>query len=119
VEELHYFSQLLSVYKVSDIWQIEVHTAETLVPGPSSLEAEIASDQISVEMIQVGGLILLSAVHKLIIYICNKGKWPDQWKEYTILPVHKKGDRADCNKHRGILLLSISYKFYGISISQG
>jgi hypothetical protein len=38
----NYFSQLLNVHNVSDVRQIEVHTAEPLVPGPSHLEVEIA-----------------------------------------------------------------------------
>jgi hypothetical protein len=33
-----YFSQLLNVYNVGDVKQIEVHTAEPLVPGPSQLQ---------------------------------------------------------------------------------
>jgi hypothetical protein len=37
-----YFSQLLNVRNVSDAREIEVHTAEPLVPGPSRLEVEIA-----------------------------------------------------------------------------
>jgi hypothetical protein len=37
-----YFSQLLNVHNVSDGSQIEVRTAEPLVPGPSCLEVEIA-----------------------------------------------------------------------------
>jgi hypothetical protein len=37
-----YFSQLLNVDNVSDVKQIEVHTAEQLAPGPSCLEVEIA-----------------------------------------------------------------------------
>jgi hypothetical protein len=37
-----YFSQLLNVHNVNDVRQIEVHTAEPLVPGPSHLEVEIA-----------------------------------------------------------------------------
>jgi hypothetical protein len=37
-----YFSQLLTVGNVSDVRQIEVHMAEQLVPGPSSLEDETA-----------------------------------------------------------------------------
>jgi hypothetical protein len=37
-----YFSPLLNVHNVSDIRQIETHTAEPLVPGPSHLKAEIA-----------------------------------------------------------------------------
>jgi hypothetical protein len=36
----NYFSQLLNVHNVSDVMQIEVHTAEPLVPSPSCLEVE-------------------------------------------------------------------------------
>jgi hypothetical protein len=35
---------------------------------------------------------------------------PDQWKESITVPVHKKGDKTDCNNYRGILLLPTSYK---------
>jgi hypothetical protein len=70
----NYFSQLLNVHNVSDVRQVEVHTAEPLVSGPSRLEAEIAiakwkqykspgSHQIPAELIQLGGEILLSAIH--------------------------------------------------------
>jgi hypothetical protein len=38
----NYFSQLLNVHNVSDVRQIEIHTAEPLVAGPSRLELEIA-----------------------------------------------------------------------------
>jgi hypothetical protein len=93
--------------------------AEPLVPGPSRLEVEIAiaklkeytspgSDQIPAELIQEGGEILLSAIHKLINSVWNKEQLPDQWKEYIIVPVHKKGDKTDCNNYRGISLLSTS-----------
>jgi hypothetical protein len=57
--------------------------AEPLVPGPSRLEVEITiaklkkckspgSDQIPAELIQAGGKILLSAIHKLINSVWNK-----------------------------------------------
>jgi hypothetical protein len=72
----NYFSQVLNVHNVSDVRQVEIHVAESLVPGPSRLEVEIAiaklkkykspdSDDILTELIQAGGKILLSAVHKL------------------------------------------------------
>jgi hypothetical protein len=38
----NYFSKLLIVHNVSDVRQIEVHTADPLVPGPNRLEVEIA-----------------------------------------------------------------------------
>jgi hypothetical protein len=67
---------LLNVH-VSGVGQIEVHTAEQLVPGPSRLEVEIAiaklkkykspgSNQIPAELIQAGGKILMSVIHKFI-----------------------------------------------------
>jgi hypothetical protein len=37
----NYFSHLMNVFNVSDVRQIEVHTAETLLPGPRRLEVEI------------------------------------------------------------------------------
>jgi hypothetical protein len=117
----NYFSQLLNVYNVSDVRQIEVHMAEPLVPGPSCLEVEIAiaklqkykspcSDQILAELIQAGGEILLPAIHKLINSLWNKEEFPDQWKELIIESVHKKGDKTDCSNYCGISLLSTSYK---------
>jgi hypothetical protein len=101
------------VHNVSDVRQIELHTAEPLVPGPSRLEVEIAiaklkkykspgSDQIPVELIQTGSEILLSAIHKLITSVWNKKELPDQWNESIIIPVRKKGDKSDCNHYRGI-----------------
>jgi hypothetical protein len=67
----------LNIHRVSDIWQIEVHIAELLVPDPSPFEVEIAiaklkrykspgNDQIPAELIQAGGETLWSEIHKLI-----------------------------------------------------
>jgi hypothetical protein len=106
----NYFSQLLNVHNVSDVRQIEVRTAEPLVPGPSRLEVEIAiaklrkrkspgSDQIPAELIQAGGEILLCAIRKLINSVWIEEELPDQWKESVIVPVHKKGDKTYCNNY--------------------
>jgi hypothetical protein len=71
------FSQLLNVHRARDVRQIEIHTAEPLVPAPSPSEIEIdiaklkkykspGSDQIQAELIQAGGEILRSEIHKPI-----------------------------------------------------
>jgi hypothetical protein len=78
----NYFSQLLNLQNVSDVKQIEMHTAELLVPGPSRLEVEIviaklrkyktrSCDQIPAELIQAGGEILLSVIHRLTSSVWN------------------------------------------------
>jgi hypothetical protein len=87
----NYLSKLLTVYKVSDVRQIEIYTAEPLVPEPSPFKIEIpiaklksykspSSDQIPTELIQVGGETLRSALYKLINSISNKEELSDHWK---------------------------------------
>jgi hypothetical protein len=68
------------------------------------------SDQIPAELILAGGEILLSEIHKLINSVWNKEELPEQWKGSIIVPIHKKGDKTDCNNYRGISLLSTSHK---------
>jgi hypothetical protein len=71
------------MHNVSDVREIEVHTEEPLVPGPSHFEVEIdiaklkkykspGSDKILAELIQAGGEMLLSVIHKLINSVWNK-----------------------------------------------
>jgi hypothetical protein len=91
----NYFSQLLNMHNVHDVRQIEVHTSEPLVPDLNRLEVEIGiaklrkckspgSDQIPAELLQAGGEILLSAIHKLINFVCNKEDLPDQFTRTVI-----------------------------------
>jgi hypothetical protein len=47
------------------------------------------TDQISAELIKVGGEILRSEIHKLIRSILNKEELPQQWKESIIVPIYK------------------------------
>jgi hypothetical protein len=99
----------------------QIHTAEPRVPGPSHLEVETAttklknykspgSDQSPAELIQAGGEILVSVIHKHINSVWNKDELPDQWKESITVPVHKKGDKTGYNNNCWISLLSTVYK---------
>jgi hypothetical protein len=104
-----------NVYSVNNVRQTEIHTAEPLVPGSSQPEVEIVklkkykppgSDQILTELIQTGGEILLSQIHKLTYSVTTMQELPDQWKESIIAPIHKKGDKTDYSNYHGITLLS-------------
>ena len=115
------FSQILNVHGVSDVRQAEIHSAEPLVAEPSALEVELAIeklkshkssgiDQTPAELIKAGGRTICSAIHKLIIVIRNKEELPEEWKESVIVPIHKKGNKTQCNNYRGVSLLPTTYK---------
>jgi len=116
----NYFFQLFNVHGVKDVRQAEIHTAEPLVPEPSATEFELAIDklkshkspgfdQISAELIKAGGRTIFLEIHKLIISIWKKEKLPEEWKESIIIPIHEKGDKADCSNYRGISFLPTTY----------
>ena len=125
-----YFSQLLNVHGVHDVRQTETHTAEPLVPEPSAFEVHLAIeklkshkspgiDQIPAELVKEEGRAIRYQIHKRIVSIWNKEELPEEWKESIIVPIHKKGDKTDCNNYRGISLLSTTYTiFFNILLSR-
>jgi len=117
----NYFSQLFNMHGVKDVGQAEIHTAEPLVPEPSASEVERAIDklkshkspgidQILAELIKAGGRTICLEIHKLITSIWKKEKLREEWKESITLPIHKKGDKTDCNNYMGISLLPAIHK---------
>jgi hypothetical protein len=56
----------MNAHSVSDVRQLEIHTAEPLVPGPSTFEAQAVGEK------------LLCAIHKVINSVWNKEELPDQ-----------------------------------------
>jgi len=117
-----YFSQLFNVHGVKEDGQAEIHTAEPIVPEPSASEVELAKDnlkshkspdidQIPAELIKAGGRTICLEIHKLITSFWKKEKLPEERKESIIVPIHKKGDKIDCNNYRGVSLLPTTYKW--------
>jgi sorting nexin-29 len=115
----NFFNQMLNVHGVHDR-QMDIHTAEPLVPEPSLVKVEIAigklksyksrgTGQILAQLIKAGGETY-SEIHRLTCSIWNKEELPQQWKESIIVPFHKKGDKTDCNNYRGISLLLTAHK---------
>jgi hypothetical protein len=85
----NYFSQILNVHGVSEVKQTKINTAEPLVPEPSALEVELATeklkshkspdiDQVPAELIKAGGRTFPCAIHKRIISIWNKEELPEE-----------------------------------------
>jgi hypothetical protein len=101
---------VLNVGGVHDVKQMDIQTAEPLIPEPSLVEVEIAigklksykspgTNWILAELIKAGSETLYSEIHRLICSIWNKEEFPQQWKESIIVPVCKKGDETDCNNY--------------------
>ena len=109
------------MHGVKDVGQAEIRTEEPLVPKRSSSEFELAIDklksyktpgidQISAELLKAECRKICLEIHKLNTSIWKKEKLPEEWKESIIVPIHKKGDKTDCNSYRGISLLPTTYK---------
>ena len=125
-----YFSLLFNVHGFKDVEQVEIPTADPLVPEPSAFEVELAInklknhkspgiDAIPAELIKAWGGTMGLEIHKLITSVLKQEKLPEEWKESIIVPIHKKGDKKDCNIYRGFSLLPTTYKIFLTSCCQG
>ena len=117
----NFLSQLLNIRGFNYVRHTEIHTAEPLVPEPSTFEVELAieklkshkspgTDQIPAELIKAGGRTIRYAIYKLFIATWNKEELPEEWKESITVPIYKKGDKTNCSNYRGKSLLPTTYK---------
>ena len=71
-------------------------------PGSFAIPAEIYKD---------GGECLGLKLHSVFLLMWQQEKIPQEYKDATIIHLYKrKGNRQECNNHRGISLLSIAGK---------
>jgi hypothetical protein len=110
--------------------QIEIHTAEPLVPGLSPLKVKIAiaklkkhkssgSDQILAELIQAGGEILLSVIHKLIILFGIRNNCLISGRSLLLYQFTKRVIKLTVIIIIRYHCYKLQTKFYRISSSQG
>lgn len=72
-------------------------------------------DEITGEMLKMGGVCVMEWLWKLCCKVFEKGVVPEDWKKAVIVPLYKgKGAKGDCKNYRGISLLSIVGKVYGM-----
>jgi hypothetical protein len=94
----NFFNCMLNVHGVHDVRQMDIHTAEPLVPEHSPVEVEIGigklksykspgTDNIPAGLMKSGGKTLYSEIHRLICCIWNKEELPQQWKESIIVTI--------------------------------
>lgn len=70
-------------------------------------------DKISGEMLKHMGDWGAQVLVKLLNLILQQGnKLPKDWTIGMIVPIHKKGDKKECNNYRGITLLPAVLKIY-------
>lgn len=73
----------------------------------------VGSDEIPVEAWKALGELGVEIVHEIICQAFDSERIPNEWRESTLVPIYKeKGDIQDCEKYRGIKLMSHTMKVY-------
>jgi hypothetical protein len=67
---------------------------ETVIANSKKFKSS-CSDQIPAELIQTGGAILASVIHKHKIFL-DEEELRDLWKESLIVPIHKESVKTNC-----------------------
>lgn len=72
-------------------------------PGPDNIPAELLKN---------GGEELANVIYEIVVKVFNNEEIPEEWLEGIIVPLHKKGDKLNCENYRGIALLNVAYKVF-------
>ena len=65
----------------------------------------VGSDEVSVELFKItlnGNPALRRRLLDIVVRIWRGGEVPQQWKDASIMVLHKKKDRTECSNYRGI-----------------
>ena len=120
---IEYFDELLNRDKPT----VQIQIDETCDASPNIFEIEKAisqlkknkatgEDNISSEMLKLGGSASIGLMHKLCEEIWTTERPPDDFKKGVIIPLFKKADKQECKNYRGITLLSIPGKVLSLVI---
>ena len=67
-------------------------------------------DQIPAEFIKAVSRTIRSEIHKIVNSIWNKEQLSKEWKESTIVPAYKNGDKTHLSNNKGVSFLSTTYQ---------
>jgi hypothetical protein len=113
--------ELKAYERIEDVKSRTYSNRDELVKAPTSEETDQiikkqkrnrspVEDNIKSEMLIRAGLELKEELYKLIKQIWKEESIPPAWITGLICPIHKKGDKSDCNNYRGITSLNNIYK---------
>ena len=89
-------------------------TKSELMQGLKGLKNNKASsfDQISNEMLKVGGCIIFEPLLKLFNNILSHSVYPSGWNYDILHPIHKSGEKDDPDNFRGLAIASCFGKLF-------
>ena len=87
------------------------HTAPTLSEVKAAVKSlknnkSPGNDCVQGELIKMAPDQVIDAYHQLCVKIWESGEWPDRWCQSTVIPIHKKNSKLECNNYRTISLIS-------------
>jgi len=112
----NHFSQLLNTHRINDVRQTEIHTAEPLVPEPSTFELAMAfeelkrrispaSDKIPAELIKAGvEYFALRSTNLLILFEKKRNYLSGRSRSPYIISVLKQ-----------IVVITVEYQFFNFT----
>ena len=122
-----YFKRLLNSNKVDCTLDDSefLHFSSTNIPDHQIKMCEVQAamktlknntssglDRISNEMLKQSTPRLQECLCKLFNIILNNEKYPSQWRENLLKPIHKKGNDTDPKNYRGIVISSCLSKLF-------
>ena len=69
----------------------------------------VGSNGVSIELFKFtlnGGPALRQRLLDIVVCVWSGGELPQQWKDASIMLLHKKKDRAECGSYRSISLVA-------------
>ena len=97
-----------SVVKLCDI-QITVNEVEHLL-STLDLKKAAGDDGVPTRLLRLTAKSIAPHIHHLFNLSLKHGQLPQEWKQATVTPVYKKGNRSLASNYRPISLLSILSK---------
>ena len=97
---------LFSIQKVAYLLSISVMMTLKIITSLNINKAG-GHDNISLRMIKIRDKTIVKPLSIIFKNCIDSGIFPDLWKKYDIVPVHKKGDKQLLQIYRPVSLLPI------------